>query len=174
MRRSRNSHPESLLQRVVRQRNAPIRALESQLAAILDGLNAASVLENVQKRPPAGLLCFGPQIVRGGMWLGVVVWYRPPGYYNYQTINLLGVWAVQNSESVTIIVGTRVLNFQLGFYNAESYFRHIRSTFETYYGKDAPPPDEANRLLTVDFDPTRRLDLRREVEAAVARWTQTL
>lgn len=153
--------------------NPAVLTQQNRLAAVLDGLNAFGVLETVQKRPPPGLLCFGPQAVRGESWVGVVIWYRPPGYYHYQTIDLLGIWVEGGPDAMTISVGTRSLQFLAPFYNAESYFQHIRTTFETYYGSDVPPPEEAHRLLTALYDPARRIVLRREVEDAVARWRLT-
>ena len=104
---------------------------------------------------------------------GVVLWYRPPGYHHYQLLNLLGIWARGENDQIQIIVGTRALTYQGNYYNPESYFHHIRRTYETYYGKDASPPGGSGQLYTVIYDPARRLEIRRELDSTLAQWAQT-
>lgn len=158
------------------ERREPLRddPLQRQLAGVLDSLNALGFLEAL--RAPSTLLSFGPKVARGGRWMGAVRWYRRPGYHNYQTLNLLGIWAQaahdeeKQAPSVEVIVGTRTLHYNADFYNAESYFHHIQHTFETYYGNDAGPPPGAARLYAARYDAARRLDMRRAIETALKQW----
>jgi hypothetical protein len=151
----------------------PRTARQQKLASILDELNAVGFLDAIQQRPPSSLLCFGSKAVHGAVpdiWSGVVIWYKPPGYHNYKRITLLGVWALGDTDAPQIIVGTRTLDYQESFYNAESYFYHLRRDFTTYYGRDASPPGESSRLFVDVYDPARRLELRRELESALMNW----
>ncbi len=135
------------------------------LAQALDALNAFGFMEAFQKRP----LCFGPQDVLGDGWIGVVVWCRQSGYYSYKAIDLTGIWAVATDGEPLIILGRRTLQYTAGYYNPESYFHHLRKSFETYYGKDASPPD--NPIFQTLYDPSHRLELRHTLQSHLETWT---
>lgn len=152
---------------------APQREAQTGLARYLDNLNAFGVLEAVQQNPPDKKLYFGPGDYRGFTpvtWAATVIWFRPPGYHNYKTITLLGVWAAGEVMSPEIVVGTRQLNFSAPFYNGESYFRQLRKSFETYYGKDAPPPEEANTLYKAHYESEKRLEMRQTIAKVIREW----
>lgn len=154
--------------------SASLAAEQNQLTAILDSLNALGILEEVQKRPPPGVLCFGPKPVSGlepAVWSGAVIWYRPPDYHAYKTLFLLGLWAQKSDDGVQILAGTRALPYCGLPFNPESYFFHIRRTFETYYGSDAGPPDDSGRLFARRYDPAARLAMRREIETVLKQWS---
>lgn len=102
-------------------------------------------------------------------WAGVVVWYKPKGYYGYDTLTLLGIWAVRDREGVTLGIGTKSLAFSGPYYNPESYHRHIQKRFDIYYQDDGSPPLDPWRYST-PYDPTRRLAIRQELQAELARW----
>jgi hypothetical protein len=160
-----------------RQQQLPQQAAQARLATALDNLNAASMLEERQRRVPSSLLCYGPKALRGSApvnWAAAVIWYRRAGHHHYKTLSLLGIWALQdgNNGGAQIIVGTRALAFTGAFYNPESYFYHLPRGFETYYGREAGPPPGATRLLDTAYDPGRRLQLRREIEAALLAWAE--
>jgi hypothetical protein len=159
------------------EQNAFLAATHRRLSAVLDGLDAFGVLERAQHRMPASQLCFGPKAVRGGMpaaWVGVVIWYRRPGYHNYKTLNLLGIWARETGQAVEIVVGRRTLNYVASHYNPESYFYHLQRTFETYYGSDASPAQGVGCILTVEYKSEQRLQQRSEIEAALNGWVKLL
>jgi hypothetical protein len=132
------------------------------------------ILDDLRKRTPSGNLCFGPMDVYGAKWSGVVVWYRPAGYHSYKTLTLLGVWACVDQEATLIIVGTRPLPFTAPFYDPEAYFYKIPHSFDLYYGDDAPPPEEEDRLLEVRYNPAQRLALRDDIEAVLAEYVKSI
>ncbi len=151
------------------------RVKKTYLSAILDGLNAFSALEDVQQRPPAATLCFGPQVIHDPppqMWMAVVVWYRPPGIYHYKTITLLGVWAAGTAANTNIIMGTQSLDYTANFYNAESYFHNIRHNFDRFYRGKIGLPAEADQHYNQIYDMSRRLEMRTDLEESIQAWRE--
>lgn len=174
--RKYNTTRSELQKRLVNQQ--PDRTEQAEQFRLLDNLNAFGVLEGVQRNPPKSQLCFGPRDVRGTRpddrpWAGVVVWYRPPGYFNYRRITLLGIWIQTDEPERRLIIGTRVLAFEAPFYTPESYFQTMRTTFEQHYGTNAAPPAEANQLFNAPYLPEQRLQLRQQLEATIAQWRET-
>ncbi|MBL8154039.1 MAG: hypothetical protein JNM70_07635 [Anaerolineae bacterium] len=156
--------------------SAPVQSL---LAAALNDLNAAGFLENLRRRPPAGQNVYGPRTAqaRAGaapQWLASILWHKPKGYYHYQTLGLLGIWAVDLGETVQIIVGRRLLAFNAPVFNPESYYHHLRRRYDLHYPDDSAPPDETRRLLTAIYQADERLALRGQIEAALRGWVEAL
>jgi hypothetical protein len=142
------------------------------LDAVLDGLNAYGFLDDVQARHDEKVLRYGPKIVTGESWVGVVIWQRPRGYHGYRTLTLLGIWAYVESVQVMITLGAKTLSFSNPYYNAEAYHKHIQTRFDLYYEGDASPPPESDRLYTVVYDSDQRLNIRREIEAQLVQWAK--
>lgn len=145
---------------------------QSILAGVLDALNAVGFLEQIKKRPPPGINTYGPKVFSGSIteqeWAGAVVWHKPKGYYHYQTLGLLGVWAVEGTGHTQIIIGEKTLVFNAPIFNAESYYRHIKRRFDLYYPRDAGPPSQA--LYEAIYEPDRRLAQREAVEQTLRDW----
>ncbi|MBZ0300567.1 MAG: hypothetical protein K8J31_12535 [Anaerolineae bacterium] len=159
------------------QRPAPLSSQAERrddLGQALDEVNAWGLLEEQQQAHHRLMTCFGPAIFRGYLpvaWAGVAIWHKPRGYYFYDTLGLLGIWALRTGErGVEMVVGTRVLTYMLPFFNPESYYRRIQTEFRTFYKESASPPPDEQRRYTACYDPARRLDLRREIEDEVSRW----
>lgn len=148
------------------------------LTVVLDSLNALGVLEEVKNRPPPGLSCYGPKTFRGStesslFWLGVLVWHKPKGYGHYQTLGLLGIWAVkaEGAETIEIVVGEKSLEFSAPIFNPESYFRHLKKGFNVYYAGDASPPPVA--VYQTSYQAEERLMLRERLESVISDWKQS-
>ena len=155
-RRSKKSHQKP-----------PQTPVQRELHRILDDLNAFGFLEDARNRTPPEMLCFGPKDIYGPTWSGVVIWLRPAGYHNYQTLLLLGVWAATAIDEAQILVGRRTLPFTAPFYNPEAYFHTIRRTFDIYYDGNTEPPADQDRLHEVVYDPSQRLAIRQDIEIAL-------
>ncbi len=145
------------------------------LSAALDDLNAIGFLEDHHWRHHAGIVCFGPQAVRGlgpPVWVGAALWYKSSNYYDHLTLHLLGVWAL-SGEPITIAVGVKVLEYNAPVYVPEAVYHHLKRGFDRYYTGDAsPPPPDAWRYSTA-YDRTRRLAQRRELGAVLDDWSKT-
>lgn len=169
-----------ILRRIQERRaQAASAPLQSLLAATLNDLNAAGFLENLRRRPPAGLSVYGPRTAqaRAGMarqWLASILWHKPKGYYHYQTLGLLGIWAVEMGEATQIMVGRRLLAFNAPVFNPESYYHHLRRRYDLHYPDDSGPPDETRRLFTAVYHVEERLALRGQIEAALRGWVETV
>ncbi len=142
----------------------------------LDALNAWGYLEDCKELNPARIQCFGPGVFRGYLpmtWAGVCLWYKARGYYHYGTLYLLGIWAMQaRDEAITIALGIRELTYRLPHYNAEAYYFRIQREFKTFYGDSGTPPPESACFYNASYDPAQRLNIRRELQEALADWTQ--
>ena len=168
--------------RLVKQRKKamtwePVRQEQTALSRVLDALNAFGLLDEIQRHPPASLLCFGPRDVSGGhdpAWYGSVVWFRRVNYHSYETLLLLGIWAAGNPASPQIIAGTRILTYNGQPYNPEAYFHHLQHDFQAYYGSSPSPAAPAARIYERVYSPSARLEMRRELEQAIIQWREGL
>ena len=144
------------------------------LADSLDGLNAWGFLDDLTERELKRVQCFGPEVFKAPLlrrdWLGVVIWYKLRGYYHYETLWLLGIWALRDGDTITITVGTKALTFNAPAYNPESYYFHLKKRFDIYYDGDASPPPESDRRFSAVYDAARRLELRDPLQNALAAW----
>ncbi|MBC7813416.1 MAG: hypothetical protein H7175_19810 [Burkholderiales bacterium] len=159
---------EEILRRIEqRKREEQSTPIFDDLARILDNLSAFASFEDARRRVPREVLAFGPKAVRGygpPMWVGVVVWYRPGGYYRYRTCYLLGLWALREDNRTQVIVGKKTLKYAQSVYNAESYFKQMQEGFELYYGDKGSPPPATNWLYSAEYKPLERLKLIAEIK----------
>lgn len=166
---SNDSRYDDILRRI-QQRNLRRKPDTSlPLRQVLDNVNAFGFLEDVQARRYPQIVCFGPKAVQGATWAGVVIWYKSRGYYSYRTLTLLGIWAASASETITLQLGTKILEFTGHYYNAESYHKHLPKRFDIYYQDDGSPPS-ANFLYTTFYDPVQRLAIRQALQTALKQW----
>jgi hypothetical protein len=147
---------------------------DDALGKVLDDVNAWGVLETQREAHHAKITCFGPGIFRGYLplaWAGVGLWYKQRGYYFYDTIQLVGIWALRQTEQqIEMVIGTRDLHYALPFFNPESYYRLIQDEFRTLYKDNGSPPTAETCRYTTAYDPERRLDIRREIEDQLDEW----
>lgn len=140
------------------------------LGDALDAVNAWGYLEDWRGRDVLPVNCYGPGVLRGLFpvaWAGVLIWYKPRGYYHYQTLNILGIWALRAEENaVDLRLATTTAAYKLAFFNVEAYFNRIQREFKTFYDSSGTPP-QTPPLYSTRYDPARRLDIRRELLAAL-------
>lgn len=149
------------------------RAPVDDLGRVLDETNAWGLLAAQQEAQHRDISVFGPDVFRGYLpraWVGVALWYKQKGYYFYDRIGLLGIWALRGDEGADIACGLRRLHYSLPFFSAESYHHRIRREFRSGYKDDGRPPPVAARLYTSAWHPERRLEIRRELEEALLLW----
>ena len=170
-----NRRYRDLKKRLEQRAPQPLEARhDSELAKVLDDINAWGFLEAQQQAHHPKITCYGPGVLKGYLpvtWAGVVMWYKQRGYYFYDTIQLVGIWAVRRSpEQVTVEIGTRDLVYGLPFFNPESYYRRIQEEFRTFYKDSGGPPPAESCFYNIVYDPARRLEIRREVEDELDEW----
>lgn len=153
---------------------APARAKQNDLGHVLDGLDALGKLDKLQEVLPMTPRLNGPKTFEGVKpvtWVGVVAWRRGPGYYGYRVLQLIGVWAVQDTAGPPlIIVGVKRLRYTAPTYEAEAYHKLLRKTFAPYYDGDASPPQPATRLFSARYNSERRLELRDQIRETLVQW----
>jgi hypothetical protein len=165
-------------QRKKEQVNTPIQSL---LSGALDALNAAGLLSAIKRRPPKNMSAYGPKTFNGSLvgaaspelWVGTIMWHKPKGYQYYQTLRLLGIWAIGHGSSTRIVIGEKRLGFSAPIFNPESYYYHIKRKFDLYYAGNASPPlDEPDNPLLYDavYDEAQRLEMRAAMESALRNW----
>lgn len=101
------------------------------------------------------------------------MWHKPKGYQYYQTLNLLGVWALGSGRDTRIVIGEKVLQFNAPVFNPESYYHHIKRKFDLHYSGNASPPvnAEAGSLIhDVIYNEAQRLEMRKALENALRSW----
>ncbi|MBZ0278370.1 MAG: hypothetical protein K8I60_19645 [Anaerolineae bacterium] len=173
---------QEILRRIAAQKQqqalAPTRAL---LTSTLDSLNAASLLTEVRRKAIALSVC-GPATFQGTqpddsgtarLWLASAIWHKPAGYGGYQTLGLIGIWALQNAEGLEILLGEKALTYNSPIFNPESYYYHIRRRFDLYYEGDARPPESDGIRYRTPYAAERRLTIRAELAAALRTWTSS-
>jgi hypothetical protein len=145
---------------------------QNRLAGVLDALNTVGFLEQIKRRPPAGTNAYGPKVFSGSTgnseWAGVVLWHKPKGYYHYETLGLLGIWAIEEHHNTRVTVGEKALAFHAPVFNPESYYHHIKRRFDLYYPQDAGPPSQT--LCEIIYDPQQRLEQREIVAQTLRTW----
>lgn len=148
------------------------------LAAILDGLNALGALDELKRRAHPRFNLYGPRSLQAahpaadGGWMGAVIWAKERGYYHYQQITLLGVWAVaETGGAVKIIAGTKVLDFNHPLFNPEAYYHTIKKDFYLYYPDDGSPPHEPTAVLyQATYSDGERLTIRAALAGVLKEW----
>jgi hypothetical protein len=173
-RRPRSSHA-SIVAQVAHLRRlhdeAPLRAAQSGLAAVLDGLNALDMLDRLRDSGLSKLLSGGPLAVQGtnpAPWVGAVIWQRAPGYFGYRTLALYGLWSLQTGDGIRLRAGVRHLAYALDFFEPDAYHKRIRREFAIYYADDGVPPLEDAATWVSPYRAEDRLTLRAEAAAALS------
>lgn len=149
------------------QGQADLTARRDALSRALDMINAHDALEDVCTALQAKKRCYGPAVLTGRTWIGVVVWGFPREYRGYRNLTLIGVWAQHHQEGIDLIVGTRQLPYKADFYEAEAFYKLIRRGFDVYYEDDGHPPEAEGRLYSARYDLAERLTQRAAVAAAL-------
>lgn len=99
------------------------------------------------------------------------MWHKPKGYQYYQTLDLLGVWALGSGTAVRVVVSEKVLQFNAPVFNPESYYHHIKRKFDLHYSGNASPPLEAGILYYDAFyNEAQRLPMRTALENTLRKW----
>lgn len=163
---------EDILKQIARRRPFGNRRQDNKSATpqerILDLMNAYDSFAALTQRTYADILCYGPKSIRGAAWAAAVVWYHPKGYYGYQRLNLLGVWA---HADIMLTIGTRQLVYQAPIYTAESHHSAIQRGFELYYGDSGAPPDENDSIFfQAKYSSKARLIHRQTLDNILRRW----
>lgn len=143
------------------------------LGSALDAINAWGCLEGWQEANLKQISCYGPGVFRGYLptpWTGVVLWYKPRGYYFYSTLYMIGVWAVRSESGVEIIVDTKEVTYNHPIFNAEGYYRRIKTEFRTFYGDDGSPPKTQQHRYVQPYNPVNRLEMRQAVARTLKSW----
>ncbi len=166
--------PHKPERRRLRRERSPKHIPGDPLGRALDEVNAWGLLTAQQEAQHRDITVFGPDVFRGFLpraWVGVAIWYKQKGYYFYDRIRLLGIWAQRLDEGhIEILSGRRSLHYALPFFNAESYYYRIRREFRTVYKDDGRPPPTPVCPYTSPWDLAHRLDIRRELEDLLEQW----
>lgn len=145
--------------------------MADDLGAVLDAVNAWGALEQRSEMRLAAFNLYGPGVFRGPVpveWAGVCLWYKLRGYHHYAVLHLLGIWAMRAGEQIELRLGVRDLHYQLPLFNAESYYHRIQREFKTFYADNGAPAE--NSRLHMIYEPDKRLEIRRALEAALDVW----
>ena len=138
---------------------------------ILDLMNGYDALAALTQRDYADRLCYGPKAIRRAAWSAAVIWYHPKGYYGWQRLKLLGIWAHGVHTDIMLTIGIRQLRYQAPIYNPESYHAAIKRGFRLYYGDNGAPPDEHDRILfQARHSSKERLTHRQTLNDILLRW----
>jgi hypothetical protein len=152
----------------------PLSTVNDDLGGILDALNAWGYLEEYQEVKLKQINCFGPGVFRGYLptaWAGVVLWCKYRGYYHYQTLYMVGIWAIRAGDNaVDVVIGTKEAAYSQPIFNAEAYYYRIQKEFKTLYQDNGAPPAEDRHLYAVRYDPARRLEIRQSIEKTLKTW----
>jgi hypothetical protein len=152
----------------------PLSAVKDDLGGALDALNAWGYLEEWKEGKLKKMTCFGPDVFRGytpTAWAGVILWSKPRGYYHYDTLYMVGVWAIRaKNEGIDVLVGTKEAAYSQPFYNAEAYNFRIQKEFKTLYQDNGAPPGEDRYLYQTHYEPTKRLEIRQMIEKTLKQW----
>lgn len=151
-----------------------LHGLADDPGSVLDEVNAWGLLATWQEAQHRDITPFGPDAFRGFIpraWVGVALWYKRKGYYFYDRLRLLGIWALRNeADGIDVVCGLRTLHYSLPFFSAESYYHRIRREFRTCYKDNGRPPEATAIRYSSNWDPARRLDIRRELEETLQQW----
>lgn len=160
-----------IAERKTTEKNQPEQKQKSAYDLILDSLNAYDQMATLPHHTYKHILCYGPQVIRKPTWSGVVVWYRNKGYYGYQILHLLGIWAHQHHTNIELAIGIRDLPYRASIYSAEGYHASIRNGFKLFYEDDGHPPEERNAiLLQTIYQQKERLALRQTLINSLLQW----
>ena len=182
----RNARYAEILKRIEQRKQKETSApIQSLLSVALDGLNAAGLLAAIKRRPPKDMSAYGPKTFSGStapitdatpipeQWVGTVMWHKPKGYQYYQTLRLLGIWALGAGSSTRLVIGEKRLTYNAALFNPESYYYHIKRKYDIYYSGNANPPlheSEGSILYDAIYDETKRLQTRAVLQDVLRGW----
>lgn len=150
------------------QAQSALTARRDALMRALDLLNAHDALAALGAVAQQHGHWYGPDVRAGTTWSAVVIWGCPRKYRGYRQLTLIGVWALHKEDGIQIVVGKRQLAFKPDFYEAEAFYKLIRSGFDVYYADDGrPPAPNEGRLYDEPYDLAGRLEQRRAVIGAL-------
>lgn len=135
----------------------PSPVIASIPANILSGLNILRVLEDKSPTYLSKWLHYEPQAFATKSWANVVVWFRPTGYHNYQTLSLLGAWALQKGDQTEVTIGLTTLQYSAPVFHPESYQTVMKRTYQPYYGEGKDAPQGDNITLQFTYNAMQRL-----------------
>jgi hypothetical protein len=176
--RRRSSRYKDLKQRLQQLHEAAQISRYDPLGQALDDINAWGYLEEQQQARHNSISCYGPKVLRGFLpvtWTAVMIWYKQRGYYFYDRLTLLGIWAARDeSDGISVMIGQRVLHYELPFFNPDTYYRRIQEEYLTFYKDSGAPPSVAQQLYARAYDADQRLEIRREIEDQLRYWAVDL
>jgi len=143
----------------------------SPLDLILDYLNAYDTLDALAQGTYSTILCYGPQVMRGDSWVGVLIWSHAKSYYGYRTLSLLGIWTQQIETDLQVVLGLRDLPYKAPVFSAEAYHSLIRRGFKTFYEDNGHPPQASDYVLyQVIYEQKNRLLMREAIQTHLKQW----
>lgn len=174
-----NERYEDILKRIANRKpfeaNKDVKKPSSIYDTIVDSLNMYDMIARLTQKQYQHIICHGPKIVTHKEWSGVVIWYRPKGYYGYQMLYLLGTWIHQVNENIQLTIGVRELSYRAAVYNPEGYFASIRKGFTLFYKDNGHPPSPEDTILFESIYTTKeRLTLRQTLEKCLSQWQQEI
>ena len=142
---------------------------------ILDSLNTYDHMAALPLRDYKHILAYGPQVIQQATGSGVVIWYRNKGYYGYQVLHLLGVWAHQEETEIYLTVGIRDLPYRASIYSPEGYHASIRKGFRLFYEDDGHSAQEEDTILfQTPYHQNERLTLRQMLLKILHQWQKDI
>lgn len=142
---------------------------------IADSLNLLDTLAKLSNKQYENIICHGPKALNYSNWSGVVLWYRPKGYYGYKTLTLLGAWVKQGEKDIKFVLGLRNLDYQAAVYNPEGYFASIRKGFKLFYKDNGHPPTKDDTILyQCTYEAKERLTIRQTLTKYLDQWQQNI
>jgi len=166
---------EDILKRIAERKSTKNNQTEQKTKSaydlILDSLNAYDQMAKLPLKRYEHILCYGPKVIRQYSWSGVVIWYHNKGYYGYQLLHLLGVWAYQQDTDIHLIIGIRDLPYRASIHNPEGFHTSIRKGFKLFYNDNGhPPTDTENSLFKSTYNQKERLTLRQTLYNILNQW----
>jgi hypothetical protein len=173
MTRRPHTRSASILAEVARIRDEraaePLRQRAAVLARALDAVNAVDALSDAKRAMPR-LLTWGPRTVAAFaplVWVGAVLWRRAPGYTGYQSLRIMGAWALEDGDGARIVAGAKTVRYAAAFYEPEAYHALIVNSFDLYYDDDGGPPPASAWTFNALCEPSQRLELRAALASAL-------
>ena len=166
---------DDILEKIARRKPFASQKMESEKQTpqdrTLDLVNAYDALAALTERDYADILCYGPKFIRAAAWSAVVIWHHAKGYYGYQRLYLLGVWAHCDHTEIMLTIGSRQLAYRAPIYSPESYHAAIQRGFSLYYDDNGRPPDEKDKVFFQSaYSSKERLQYRRTLQHILRRW----
>ena len=158
---------QEILKRIYAQQQ--ISQTNDALLAVLDALNSVDMLQELQDKLSIIRKVYGTKIFQREDWAGVLIWHPNKGYYGYQMLTIVGIWAIeQDNKTITIQFGSRKTPYTAPVYNAEAYHKLIRKTFTTYYTDSGQPV--STPFFETHYVTEKRLEIREQLSEVLQEW----